>query len=119
MNELESLHAASARLIEMSKAYYTTFPDQPALEPKHIDIYSKVIRDLCPEAMCSVPLEMTITTDSAGCHMLFRLAYDHVACISTVENTIGLYSCYRHNNDLEAALEHDPIYIGHLGADWN
>ena len=119
MNELESLHAASARLIEMSKAYYTTFPDQPELTPKHIDIYAKVIRDLCPEAMCSVPLEMTITTDSAGCHMLFRLAYDHVACISTVENTIGLYSCYRHNADLEAALEHDPIYIGHLGADWN
>ena len=119
MNELESLHAASARLIEMSKAYYTTFPDQPELTPKHIDIYAKVIRELCPEAMCSVPLEMTITTDSAGCHMLFRLAYDHVACISTVENTVGLYSCYRHNSDLEAALEHEPIYIGHRGADWN
>ena len=113
MKYLESLHEGSARLIEISKLYYTTFPDQPALETKHIDTYAGVIRELYPE------LTTEIDTDSAGAHMLFKVARDHVACISTVENSIGLYDCFRGNDDLGAALENDPIYMGHLGKDWN
>jgi len=113
MNYLQSLHEGSARLIEISKLYYTTFPDQPALETKHIDTYAGVIRELYPE------LTTEIDTDSAGAHMLFKVARDHVACISTVENSIGLYDCFRGNDDLGAALENDPIYMGHLGKDWN
>lgn len=124
MNYLQSLHDASARLIEIEKLYYSTFPDQPDLEPEHIDKYARVIGKQYPELErlwvegAATP-GMSIDTDSAGCHMLFRLAPDHVACISTVENSVGLYDSYRHNDDLEAALEHDPIYMGHLGADWN
>ena len=124
MNELESLHDATARVIEIEKAYYTTFPDQPELTPDHIEKYARVIAKQYPELEqlwvegAATP-GMSITTDSAGAHMLFKVARDHVCCISTVENSIGLYHCYRHNDDLGAALEHDPIYLGHLGEDWN
>ena len=115
MNELESLHLGIGRVREIVEEYYATFPDQPELTPKRIEIYAKVIAKLYPY---SLP-EIKLTTDSAGAHMLIKVARDHLCCISTVENTIGLYSCYRHNDDLEAALENEPIYMGHLGKDWN
>ena len=129
MNYLKSLHLATARLMWIEKAYYTTFPDQPDLEPEHIEKYALVIAKQYPE-LEKLWLEglayagsnkpgMSVTTDSAGAHLLFKIAPDHMACISTVENSVGLYDCYRHNDDLEACLEHDPIYMGHLGEDWN
>jgi len=113
MNYLQSLHDASARLIKIEEHYYKNFVDQPELTPEHLDKYSLIIRKLYPE------LTIEISTDSAGAHMLFKVARDHVCCISTVENSIGLYDSFRANDDLGAALEHDPIYLGHLGEDWN
>ncbi len=129
MNYLQSLHDATTRLIEIEKLYYSTFPDQPDLEPEHMDTYAKAIAKLYPileqtwiEGLAYAGANkpgMSITTDSAGALLLFKVARDHMVCISTVENSVGLYDCYRHNDDLEACLEHDPIYMGHLGADWN
>ena len=129
MNYLQSLHDATTRLIEIEKLYYSTFPDQPDLEPEHMDTYAKAIAKLYPileqtwiEAQgyaTASKCGLSITTDSAGAHLLFKVARDHMACISTGENRGGLYDCFRHNDDLEACLEHDPIYMGHLGEDWN
>ena len=140
MNYLQSLHDATTRLIEIEKLYYSTFPDQPDLEPEHMDTYAMAIAKLYPilEQMwiesrgystakeCAVTNRllknkcgMSITTDSAWAHLLFKVARDHMACISTVENSVGLYDCFRHNDDLEPCLEHDPIYMGHLGKNWN
>jgi hypothetical protein len=117
MNYLKSLHLATTRLIEIEKIYYTTFPDQPDLEPGQIDKYAMLIGKLYPEEKRAFNFQ--IIHDSAGAHVLFKIAPDHMACISTVENSVGLYDCYRHNDDLEACLEHDPIYMGHFGEDWN
>ena len=129
MSYLQSLNDATARLIEIEKLYYTTFPEQPDLEPEHIEKYARVIAKQYPE-LEKLWLEglayagsnkpgMAISTDSAGAHLLFKVARDHMACISSVENTIGLYAHYRHNDDLEDSLAYDPIYMGHLGEGWN
>ena len=127
MNYLQSLHLATARLIEIEKLYYTLFPDQPDLEPEHIDQYAKAIGKQYPELeqlwaeglAHSNRHGMAISTDSAGAHLLFKISPDHMACISSVENTIGLYAHYRHQDDLEDSLAYDPIYMGHLGEGWN
>jgi len=131
MNYLESLHDASARLIKITEFYDSSVKDSYAKDPAFINDtgeYAEDYSELTPARLDKLALsikelypELTIeiSTDSAGAHMLFKVARDHVCCISTVENSIGLYDSFRANDDLGAALEHEPIYMGHLGKDWN
>ena len=131
MNYLQSLHDASARLIQITKLFdssveanYANDPayindtgeyaeDYSELTPARLDALALSIKKLYPE------LTIKITTDNDGAHMLFKVGRDHVCCISTEDNSIALYASWRGNDDPSAALEHDPLCLGYLGEDWN